>query len=258
MIDLNDRQREIVALIRRSGLQSINRLADRFGVATQTIRRDINGLCDHGLARRVHGGVVAPSNPVNLNFSARRILNEDAKRAIARAAACEIPNGSTVLLGIGTTVQYTAEALMEHADLTIITNNLEVATLLCIADSAEVHLLGGILRSDDRDVVGGRTLHDISRFVADVGVIGAGALDPEHGITDFKSIDAEIGRAILAQSRRAILVADGAKWKKRASHRVAGFDRIDSFVTDAIEHAAVACRGAPALNIVDATTFGDE
>ena len=117
MSDLNDRQRQIMEQLRASGQQSINELAAEFGVATQTIRRDINDLCDQGLARRVHGGVAPPSNPLNLNFHARATLNEDRKRAIANAAAALIPEGSTVLLGIGTTVQYVAEALTQTPEL---------------------------------------------------------------------------------------------------------------------------------------------
>ena len=239
MVELNERQREIVELIKKSGLQSINDLAEQFGVATQTIRRDINALCDEGLARRVHGGVVPPSNPVNLNFRARQILNEDIKRDIGRVTASLIPSGTAVLLGIGTTVQYVAEALLDHTDMTIVTNNLEVASILCHAVSAEVHLVGGILRSDDRDVVGGETLRGFARFVADYSVTGAGALDEGHGILDFKPSDAEISQVILTQSRHRILVADHSKWAKNAKNRVAGFDRIDTFVTDQVSPEAL-------------------
>ncbi|MBE1283319.1 MAG: DeoR family transcriptional regulator [Rhodobacteraceae bacterium] len=234
MDGLNDRQRQIVELIRQSGQQSINALSEAFGVATQTIRRDINDLCEQGLARRVHGGVAPPSNPLNLNFRARRILNEGPKRAIARAAADLIPDGSCVLLGIGTSVQYVAEALMDRPDMSFVTNNIEVATLLCSAPSAEVHIVGGTLRPEDRDIVGAGALRGFSRFVADVAVIGAGALDAEFGILDFKPFDAEVGQTLLAQCRTSMLVADHSKWSRTARHRVAGFDMVDLFVTDAL------------------------
>jgi DeoR family glycerol-3-phosphate regulon repressor len=36
----------------------------RFGVTTQTIRRDINKLCEQGLLRRRYGGVSLPSSAV--------------------------------------------------------------------------------------------------------------------------------------------------------------------------------------------------
>lgn len=232
MSDLNDRQRQIMEQLRASGQQSINELASDFGVATQTIRRDINDLCDQGLARRVHGGVAPPSNPLNLNFHARATLNEGAKRAIAAAAAAMIPEGSTVLLGIGTTVQYVAEALVQTPDITIVTNNLEVARLMCNAPSCDVHVVAGQLRPEDRDLVGAQVLEGYRRFVADFGVIGAGALDPAFGILDFKQFDAEVSNAIRASARKMLLVSDHSKWGRTAAHRVAGFDAMDHFITD--------------------------
>ncbi len=229
---LNDRQRQIVEQLRAEGLLSINDLSDLFEVATQTIRRDINDLCDQGLARRVHGGVAPPSNPVNLNFRARSILNEQTKRAIAQTAAALIPPGSTVLLGIGTTVQYVAEALAQTPDTTIVTNNLEVATVLCNSPSCEVHVVAGQLRPDDRDLAGASVLKGYSRFVADFGVIGAGALDSVFGLLDYKQFDADVSNVIQSSARKVLFVADHSKWNRTAPHRVAGFSQLDAFITD--------------------------
>lgn len=230
--NLNDRQRQIVEQLRAEGLLSINDLSDLFEVATQTIRRDINDLCDQGLARRVHGGVAPPSNPVNLNFRARSILNEQTKRAIAQAAAALIPPGSTVLLGIGTTVQYVAEALAQTPDTTIVTNNLEVATLLCNSPSCEVHVVAGQLRPEDRDLAGASVLNGYSRFLADFGVIGAGALDSEFGLLDYKQFDAEVSNVIQSSARKVLCVADHSKWNRTAPHRVSGLSHLDALITD--------------------------
>lgn len=232
MSELNDRQRQIVEELRATGEQSINTLAEQFSVATQTIRRDINDLCDQGLARRIHGGVAPPSNPLNLNFRARAILNETTKRAIADATARLIPAGSTVLLGIGTTVQYVAEALIQTPDITIVTNNLEVARLMCNAPSCDVHVVAGQLRPEDRDLVGIQAIEGYRHFVADFGIIGAGALDPTYGLLDFKKFDAEVSNVIQANARQIILAADHSKWNRKASHRVSGFAEVDHIVTD--------------------------
>lgn len=237
MSELNTRQNSIMEQLRATGQQSINELAAHFDVATQTIRRDINDLCDRGLARRVHGGVAPPSNPLNLNFHARATLNEAAKRSIAQAAAALIPDGSTVLLGIGTTVQYVAEALVQTTDITIVTNNLEVARLMCNAPSCDVQVVGGTLRPEDRDMVGPQALDGYRKYVADFGVIGAGALDSEFGVLDFKQFDAELGNIIQHSARHLLLVADHSKWNRSATHRVSTFEAIDHFVTDTLPEA---------------------
>jgi len=239
MTELNDRQREIVERLRSKGQQSINELAAHYGVATQTVRRDINDLCDQGLARRVHGGVARPSNPVNLNFRARSILNEKAKRAIAAEAAAMIPSGATVLLGIGTTVQFTAEALLQTPDITLVTNNLEVATLMCSAPHCKVHLVGGELRPEDRDLIGPSTLNGYRRFVADFGIISCGGLDEDHGILDYKQFDADVSNTIQQTSRRTLLLADSSKWNRNAHHRVGSFADVDKFITDTLPESFI-------------------
>ena len=247
MTNLNNRQRQIVEQLRAEGLLAINDLSALFGVATQTIRRDINDLCDQGLARRVHGGVAAPSNPMNLNFRARSVLNEQVKRAIAQSAASRIPPGSTVLLGIGTTVQYVAEALAQTPDITIVTNNLEVATVLCSAPSCEVHLVAGQLRPEDRDLVGSSVLSGYSRFLADFGVIGAGALDANFGLLDYKQFDAEVSNVIQSSARQVLFVAAHRKWNRTAPHRVAEFAQLDDFITDKLPNAPDWHQTAPHL-----------
>ncbi|MCB1805270.1 MAG: DeoR/GlpR transcriptional regulator, partial [Candidatus Competibacteraceae bacterium] len=52
----NQRQLEVLQLVRREGYASIENLAEHFQVTPQTIRRDINDLCEQGLLNRYHGG----------------------------------------------------------------------------------------------------------------------------------------------------------------------------------------------------------
>ena len=73
-MDLSERQAEIADLVREHGFLSVDALSDRFDVTTQTIRRDLNTLCDHGVARRRHGGIESASPAGNLAYDSRQIL----------------------------------------------------------------------------------------------------------------------------------------------------------------------------------------
>lgn len=231
---LSLRQREILALVEAEGAQFIEQLADRFDVTTQTIRRDINALCDLGYARRFHGGVDRPVAARNISVNARATLNSAAKRRIARRIASAIPPGSTVFMGIGSTVQYVAAALRDHQGLRVVTNNMDVALILCEAPQVEVHMSGGLLRHDDRDVVGPDALAFFEKFYASHAVIGAGALDPQKGILDFSYNEAQITMKLIENARIGFLAADASKWSRDASVRVLPFNAITTFFTDTL------------------------
>ena len=125
-----ERARAIVERVRGDGFQAIEALALQFGVTPQTIRRDVNLLCDRGLLRRRHGGVELPPEGENLAYPARQVLNIDAKRRIAQLVARDVPDGASLFFGIGTTPEQCALALAEHAGLRAMTNNLNVALAL--------------------------------------------------------------------------------------------------------------------------------
>lgn len=231
---LSNRQNDILARISARGAQQIDRLAQEYGLTTQSIRRDINVLCALGLARRLHGGVDLPVMPQNTPINARAGLNGEAKRRIAAGIAQDIPDGSTVFLGIGTTVRYTAEALRGHRRLTVVTNNVEAALILGDAEGIELHLTGGVWRANDRDMVGPETIRYFEKFHATHAVVGAGGLHPTSGALDFSYEDAQVTTAILQNSRRRYLAADVSKWTRTAAVRVASLAEFTYFVTDAM------------------------
>ncbi|MBY3196712.1 DeoR/GlpR family DNA-binding transcription regulator [Rhizobium laguerreae] len=237
---ISSRQREILALIEAEGVQYIEELARRYDLTTQTIRRDINALCDLGHARRFHGGVDLPVEGSNISLNARAQLNRRAKRLIAKRVASDIGAEATVFLGIGSTVRFVAEALRDHQGLTVITNNIHVALSLCDAPSVEVHLTGGLLRHDDRDVVGTDVIKFVEKFYATYAVVGAGALSPLNGLMDFSYSEAQITNALLENSQMQILAADVSKWTRNASVRVAPFSKLTRFYTDRLPGEAAA------------------
>lgn len=240
--DLSIRQRQILSLIQAEGPQFIDQLATRFDVTTQTVRRDINALCDRGDARRFHGGVDLPIAPKNLSVNARAELNSAAKRNIAAKVAAAIPPGSTVFVGIGSTVQFVAKALRDHDKLRVVTNNIAVALTLSDAPQIEVHLTGGLLRHNDRDVVGPDTLDYFEKFYASYAIVGAGALDPEKGILDFSYSEAQLTQKLMSNARLTFLTADSSKWTREASVRVARLGSVTHFFTDKLPEDGRAAR----------------
>ena len=83
---LTPRQREIFGWLNDAGYLSTEQLASRYGVSSQTIRRDINELSLQGLARRMHGGLSLPASQHNISYLQRSTAHVERKRRIAQAA----------------------------------------------------------------------------------------------------------------------------------------------------------------------------
>lgn len=228
----SDRHDEILDLVRRHGFVSIDELAQRFSVTTQTIRRDINGLCDAGLLRRYHGGAGLPSSVENLAYSQRQVLNLEEKRRIARTLAKHIPDHASLFINIGTTNEEVAQALLDHKGLRVITNNLNVASQMSGKPDFEVIVAGGVVRARDRGIVGEATLDLIAQFKVDFGVIGISGIDADGTLFDFDYREVRVARAIMEHSRKVYLAADHSKFGRNALVRLAHIGELDALFTD--------------------------
>ncbi|MCK1302806.1 DeoR/GlpR transcriptional regulator [Bradyrhizobium sp. 24] len=216
---VSSRQAYILEIVRDEGFASIEQLATRFDVTQQTIRRVVNALCDQGLLRRMHGGVSLPVQNQNLAYGSRQGLNADAKRRIAHATASFIPDGASLMIGLGTTPEYVAQALSRRQDLRVITNNLNVAAAFAQNPDVEITIAGGTLRSLDRDIVGEAAARFFSGYRADYGIFGVGGVDQDGTLLDFHIDEVLARQSIVVNSRIAVLVADTTKFGRNATVR---------------------------------------
>lgn len=245
MTPLSFRQQEIITQARAQGRVSVEDLAERFDVTPQTIRKDLNDLCDMHLLSRVHGGAMIASGVENLGYAARRQIASVEKRAIGEAAAKLIPNNSSLFLNLGTTTEEVARALTGHEGLLVITNNLNIATLLYPHPKIEVIMAGGPVRRTDGGVIGGAAVDFIKQFKVDYAVVGASAIDHEGALLDYDFREVRVSQAIIGNSRKVILVSDSSKFERSAPIRVAHMSQVHVFVTDWLSSEPVSqiCRG---------------
>ena len=197
--DLSARQTEIVSLARVSGRVGVEDLAKRYDVSAQTIRKDLNELCDRHLLTRVHGGAIIASGVENIAYEARRFVAAAEKRAIGCRRRALIPNSSSLFINIGTTTEEVARALSGHEDLLVITNNINVAMLLHRHPRIEVIIAGGTVRRSDGGVVGASASDLIRQFKVDYAVIGASAIEADGTLLDFDYREVQVAQTILAE-----------------------------------------------------------
>ena len=251
----NPRQLKLLNTVRARGSITVEQLAEMLEVTLQTVRRDVQRLADEGLLTRFHGGVRMPSSTTeNIGYQQRETLHAEGKARIARAVAARVPNDCSLILNIGTTTEAIAKALLQHTGLRVITNNLNVATILSDNPNCEVIVAGGSVRLRDRAIVGEATVDFIRQFKVDIALIGVSSIEADGTLRDFDLREVKVAQTIIAQAREVWLAADASKFNRPAMIELGKLSQIDCLFTDAeppppfpelLERAQVRCEIAP-------------
>ncbi|TFF19082.1 DeoR/GlpR transcriptional regulator [Jiella endophytica] len=249
---LSERQLQILESAKRSGRVMVDELSARFEVSVQTIRKDLNELCDARLLTRVHGGAILSSGVENVGYDARRVIAAEEKAAIGRAAADLIPNQASLFINIGTTTEAVAHQLLRHSGLMVITNNINVAIAMRPYPEVEVVIAGGVVRRSDGGIVGEAAVDFIRQFKVDFAVIGASAIDLDGSLLDFDYREVRVAQAIIGNARHVILAADSSKFERSAPVRIGHLDQVQTFVTDTAPPEIRAICAAADVRLVEA------
>jgi DeoR family glycerol-3-phosphate regulon repressor len=229
---LSGRQNAILEFAREHGEVEVDPLAESFDVTPQTIRRDLNQLCDLRLLQRVHGGAIIHDGVENLGYAARKQMAADRKNLIGKRAAELIGNDSSLFINIGTTTEWVAEHLQKHTGLLVVTNNINVVNTLRSSKSIDVMTAGGTVRREDGAIIGQTAVEFFGRFKVDYAVIGASAIEQDGTMLDYDIREVRIAQAIIRNTRSIILVADSMKFERAAPVRIDNISEVDYFVTD--------------------------
>ncbi len=236
-----ERHQAIIELVNQQGFLTIEALAKHFEVTPQTIRRDLNQLDEEHRLKRYHGGAGIPehSSTHNTAYAERKIQNFTEKTQIAKMVAQHIPNHASLFINIGTTTETIAHALMQHTDLTIITNNLHVASIMSSKEDFNVIIAGGVVRHRDGGIIGEATLDFVRQFKVDIAVIGISGIDEDGDLLDFDYQEVRIAQAIVHQSRQIFLAADHSKFGRNAMIRMGNISNTTHLFTDQIPPESV-------------------
>lgn len=226
------RQAQVAEIVRGKGQAKVNDLAALFGVSTQTIRKDINAMCERGLLRRVHGGVSLSVGSVG-HYELRRALNLPQKQFIGQAVSELIPDGATLAVSIGTTPEVVVAALSEKRGIRIFSNNLHVAMAAHGFRDVEVHIPSGKLRRAQADIVGPGAVSFFDSYKFDIGLFGVAAVDEDGALLDLSEEDVHSREAISRNSKQRVLVLDSSKFGRAAHVRSGHITDVEIVVCDA-------------------------
>lgn len=232
-----ERRQQMVSFVEDRNGATVAQLSERFGISEATVRRDLTQLSRRGLVVRAHGGA-APRRLRHVEgFPEPPILERastmpDEKRRIGRVAASLVEDGDTILIAGGSTAATMIPHLAERARLTVMTNNLNVASLLAAYPGITLIVLGGILRHSELSLLGILTEDALKNLRADKLFIGSSAIHVDYGLSADDLAEVQTDRALVAAAREITVVADRTKFGRVRTARVMAMDEVFRVVTD--------------------------
>jgi DeoR family fructose operon transcriptional repressor len=229
----HDRQQAIYLLALRQGSVDVGDLARRYGVTTETIRRDLSDMQGRNLLRRVHGGAV-PVERINHEplLAARDVVNAEEKLRIATKAVEEVPEHGSVIIDSGSTTQRLADVFPVDHDVHVVTNSLMTALTLSRRGLQKLTVLGGAVRTNTLAMVDDTTRSELQHMAIDVLFISCDGLSFQHGLTTPYREEHMIKRAMIERAHRVVAMVDQSKFGNVQMFSFAAFDEIDVLVTD--------------------------
>lgn len=228
------RRQEIVALLKQKGSATVNELSDFFSVSTATIRTDLTELEVQGLLKRSHGGaLISGSDVTELTSNEKRNMNLPAKMAIAREAMRFVHPGDAIALDTGTTAMELAKQLVTVQNLTVVTNDVEIALFLEQNSDINVYLLGGTIRKYFNCTVGESVTNALNDIHVNTLFLATNGIDISRGLSTPGLDVANIKRKMIEIAGRVVLIADKSKFLNNSFIFFAPLSKMDAIITDA-------------------------
>ena len=229
-----ERQKRITAILESEGAVWVSKLSVELGVTEETIRRDLEKLEKQELLVRTHGGAVPiDESTYELSLETRKRTNVDVKEKLAREAVKFIVPGDIVFLDASTTTFYMAKELKKMANVTVVTNSLRVINELTGHENLKVIGIGG-MASANQSFVGSLAESLVENsFFANKMFFSSKGVDSEAGILESNEQECGIKKKMMANSRQKFYLCDKSKIGRVGFVKLASFDKIDYFITEA-------------------------
>jgi len=231
-----ERRQKMVALVEQHDGATVRELSHTFAVSEATVRRDLILLSKEGLIERGHGGA-APRRArrsqglPELPLLERAGLQIGEKQLIGLAAARHVEDGDVIMINGGTTTAEMIRHLDHVRDLTVITNALNIVSLLAPCHHIKTVITGGVLRNSELSMLGVLTEDALHNLRADKLFMSSPAIHVDYGFSADDMTEVESDRNMMSSAQETTVLADHTKFGKVAMMRVAPIERVRRIIT---------------------------
>ena len=205
----NNRTNKILEILSVQEKADVVSLAEICHVSQVTMRKDLDGLENLGLVKRMHGYAMINNTD---DLRGRLSYHYEEKRQIAYEASKLVNDNDTIMIENGSCCALLASIIAkEKKNITIITNSAYIADFIREED-VNIILLGGIYQKDSQCVVGPTIETNASFFHVHYFFIGTDGYSSKTGFTNKDTMRAEAVKSMAKAADEIVVVSESEKF----------------------------------------------
>lgn len=230
----DERRARIMKSINEIGYVQIGDLVEKFQVSPVTIRRDLENMEQDGLLIRKRGGAIRRNQGVTMElpYLIKQVENVEIKSAIAEKALAMVEDGFTILLDSGSTTFKLAELIVTKSRISVVTNDLYIATKLAANPDINLICTGGVARSNVFSLQGMIAESTIKNLRTDITFLGADAIHPDGSIYNVNIDEISVKQAMIESAPKVVLLVDSTKFEVCGFAKICSLSDIETVITD--------------------------
>lgn len=233
MMFTEERQEEIIKILKKEKKVFVDELSKKFNVSKTTIRTDLTQLEERKLLHRTHGGAILPSKTGDYRtFEQKRIINLKLKQKIAKIAINFVEDNDTIAIDSGTTSFEFAKMLLNLKGLTIIINDFNIAKFLKDNSDFKVLFVGGFINKELNATMGDFAVDFLNNLKVDKVFVACESFDIKHGFSTPHENQAIWKKNLLNTGKEKYMLIDSSKFNKISTYRFARTDKFDYIISD--------------------------
>lgn len=214
---------------------NVSDLSTMLNVSEVTIRRDLEKLETENFLTRTHGGAILNEDNTSTENDLSNIDFDpyyQQRIEISQIAAHMVEDNDVIILGPGLTNVCIARKLLNKKNLTVLTNDLNIASELSSAPGIKVIIPGGDLDTSSMSVVGKLTEENIRNFYVSKAFIEVEGVSTQRGYT-VQGIDkASVIKEMLGITKEKIIVCPFACFDNIAFSQIGSLNIAHKVITN--------------------------
>lgn len=225
---LNERQNNILKLLKQNNSMSVKNLAGKLFVSEMTVRRDLKEMEQSGYLRRYHGGAIYTSEFI-MPIKARKLTHLNQKTLIMKSTEKYLHDSMNIFLDSSSTCMYIIPLISEYSNMCIITNSVQ-NVLLAAKYHIKCILAGGDYFENDMCSVGCETERFLKNINADAAFFSVQGFSDDNIASDTDARQTAVRKIMLQNSDKKILIIDRSKLHRKYLYTFCRGEDVDEIV----------------------------